>query len=100
MKNDTKIAFIGPGVMAEAMIAGLISQNVISPASIFASGPSTARVDELGERHAIKTGTDNAEAVEDADVVVLAVKQQRLDLVMKDLRGSIKSSALDRKSVV
>ena len=94
MKNDTKIAFIGPGVMAEAMIAGLISQNVISPASIFASGPSTARVDELGERHAIKTGTDNAAAVEDADVVVLAVKPQRLDLVMKDLRGSVKSSAL------
>ena len=94
MKNDTKIAFIGPGVMAEAMIAGLISQNVISPASIFASGPSAARVDELGEHHAIKTGTDNAAAVEDADVVVLAVKPQRLDLVMKDLRGSIKSSAL------
>ena len=94
MNNGTKIAFIGPGVMAEAMIAGLISQKVVSPGSIFASGPSAARVGELGERHAIETGTDNAAAVEDADVVVLAVKPQRLDFVMKDLRGSIKSSAL------
>ena len=94
MKNDTKIAFIGPGVMAEAMIAGLINQNVVSSGSIVASGPSAARVDELGERHAIRTETNNVSAVEDADVIVLAVKPQRLDQVIIDLRGSVKSSAL------
>ena len=63
MKNDTKIAFVGPGVMAEAMIAGLISQNVVSSGSITVSGPSAARVDELGERHAINTSTENPPAV-------------------------------------
>lgn len=94
VKNDTKIAFVGPGVMAEAMIAGLISQNVVSSGSITVSGPSAARVDELGERHAINTGTENTAAVEGVDVVVLAVKPQRLDFVMEDLRGSIKPSAL------
>lgn len=94
MNNDTKIAFIGPGVMAEAMIAGLISQKAIGSKSILVSGPSAARVDELGERHAIRSGTDNAAAVEDADVVVLAVKPQRLDRVMSDIRGSIKENAL------
>jgi pyrroline-5-carboxylate reductase len=94
MNHDTKIAFIGPGVMAEAMIAGLIHQNVVSSESIVVSGPSAARVDELGERHAIHTETDNAVAVEGADVVVLAVKPQRLDYVIADLRGSVASSAL------
>jgi len=94
MKNDTKIAFIGPGVMAEAMIAGLINEDVVPSEAIVASGPSAARVDELGVRHAIRTETNNAAAVEDADVVVLAVKPQRLDHVMADLRGSVKSSAL------
>jgi len=94
VKNDTIIAFIGPGVMAEAMIAGLINQNVVPSGSIVASGPSAARVDELGERHAIRSETDNAAAVEGADVVVLAVKPQRLDHVMKDLKSSIRSSAL------
>jgi len=89
-----KIAFIGPGVMAEAMIAGLVGQNVVSSGSIVASGPGAARVDELGERYAIRSETNNASAVEDADVVVLAVKPQRLDHVLVDLRGSIKSSAL------
>ena len=94
MKSDTKIAFVGPGVMAEAMIAGLIHQKVVSSGSIVASGPSAARVDELGERHAIRTATDNAAAVRDADVVVLAVKPQRLDRVLQNIRGSVKTSAV------
>ena len=94
MNNDTKIAFIGPGVMAEAMIAGLINQHVVPSESIVVSGPSAARVDELSERHAIRTETDNAAAVKDADVVVLAVKPQRLDRVMVDLRGSVKAGSL------
>ena len=94
MNHDTKIAFIGPGVMAEAMIAGLINQKVVSSVSLVVSGPSAARVDELGERHAIRTETDNAAAVKGAGVVVLAVKPQRLDRVLSDIRGSVESSAL------
>jgi pyrroline-5-carboxylate reductase len=94
VNNDTKIAFIGPGVMAEAMIAGLISKKAVGSKSIIVSGPSAARVDELSERHAIRSETVNAAAVEDADVVVLAVKPQRLDLVVSDLRGSVKETAL------
>ena len=94
MENGTKIAFIGPGVMAEAMIAGLINQEVVPSESIVVSGPSATRVDELGERHGIRTETNNTAAVADADVVVLAVKPQRLDHVTADLRGSVKSSAL------
>jgi pyrroline-5-carboxylate reductase len=94
VNNGTKIAFVGPGVMAEAMVAGLVKKEVVPAKSIVVSGPSAARVDELGERHAIRTETNNAAAVEDADVVVLAVKPQRLDHVMADLRGSVKSTAL------
>jgi pyrroline-5-carboxylate reductase len=94
VKNDTKIAFIGPGVMAEAMIAGLISQKAVNPKSIIVSGPSSARTNELRERHAVRSEIDNAVAVRDADVVVLAVKPQRLDRVVADIQGSVKETAL------
>ena len=94
MKNDTKIAFIGPGVMAEAMIAGLISQKAVNSKSIIVSGPSAARIDELRERFAVRSEIDNAVAVRDADVAVLAVKPQRLDRVMADIHGSVKETAL------
>jgi len=94
VKNDTKIAFIGPGVMAEAMIAGLISQKAVNSKSIIVSGPSAARIDELRERFAVRSEIDNAVAVRDADVAVLAVKPQRLDRVMADIHGSVKETAL------
>ena len=94
MKNGRTVAFIGPGVMAEAMIAGLIRQGVVSADAIVASGPSASRGAELEERHGIRTFTDNVAAAEGADVVVLAVKPQRLDHALIDLRGAIQPTAL------
>jgi pyrroline-5-carboxylate reductase len=89
-----KIAFIGPGVMAEAMIAGLIRRGVAAAGSIICAGPNGARCEELGSRYGIRHSTDNAEAVGGADVVVLSVKPQRLDHVLGDLRGALGPSTL------
>ena len=46
-----KIAFIGPGVMAEAMIAGLLRQKIANPKNIVASGPRAERGDELQKKY-------------------------------------------------
>jgi pyrroline-5-carboxylate reductase len=83
----SKIALIGPGVMAEAMIAGLLRQKLADPRNIIASGPREERGDELHKKYGIKVTTDNASAVHEADVVVLSVKPQRLSEVMKGLKG-------------
>lgn len=82
-----KIAFIGPGVMAEAMIAGLLRKKLAKPENITAAGPREERERELQKRYGIKTTTDNASAASHADVVVLSVKPQRLTEVMKGLKG-------------
>src|SRR5574342_289496 len=82
---DKKIAFIGPGVMAEAMIAGLLRKKLAKPENIIASGPREERCTELSKKYKIKTMTDNASATSQADVVVLSVKPQRLSEVMKGL---------------
>jgi len=94
LNNRTKITFIGPGVMAEAMITGLIGQKVAEAKAIMVSGPSETRCEELGERYGVGWSIDNTAAVQNADVVVLAVKPQRLDHVLNDLRGVLKPSAL------
>lgn len=94
MFDNQKITFIGPGVMGEAMIAGLIRQNVAQPTEMVASGPSVERGDELKNRYGIKTMTDNAAAASMADVVVLSVKPQRLDTVLVGMQGSIQPDAL------
>ena len=36
---ERTVAFVGPGAMAEAMIAGLIRQGVVPPNAVIASGP-------------------------------------------------------------
>jgi len=88
-----KIAFIGPGVMAEAMIAGLLRKKLAKPENITAAGPREERGKELQKKYKINSTTDNALAVSNADVVVLSVKPQRLSEVMKGLKG-IRSDAL------
>jgi pyrroline-5-carboxylate reductase len=90
---DKKIAFIGPGVMAEAMIAGLIRQGLSNPDNITAAGPRENRGVKLEGKYGIHTTTDNAAAASSADVVVLSVKPQRLSEVLKGLE-SIRPDAL------
>ena len=90
---DKKITFIGPGVMAEAIIAGLIRKKLANPKNLLASGPREERGAELQKKYGIQTTTDNAAAASDADVVVLSVKPQRLSEVMKGLK-SIRKEAL------
>jgi pyrroline-5-carboxylate reductase len=82
---DKKIAFIGPGVMAEAMIAGLLRKKLAKPENIVTSGPREERATELNKKYKIKTTTDNASAASQADIVVLSVKPQRLSEVMKGI---------------
>jgi len=90
---DKKITFIGPGVMAEAMIAGLARQKLANPENVLASGPREKRGEELQKKYGIQTTTDNAMAAAGADVVVLSVKPQRLTEVMNGLK-SIRKDAL------
>lgn len=94
MFSQRKIAFIGPGVMAEAMIGGLIRQGVAPAAALLAAGPGQERVEQLSQRYGIQPFTDNAEAARQADVVVLSVKPQRLEKVLSGLRGAIQPGAL------
>ncbi|HLE15486.1 MAG TPA: pyrroline-5-carboxylate reductase [Anaerolineales bacterium] len=94
MFENRKIAFIGPGAMAEAMIAGLIRREVARPEMLIASGPRRERVDELHSRYGVQPYDDNAAAAGAAEVVVLSVKPQRLDAVLAGMRGAIQPEAL------
>jgi pyrroline-5-carboxylate reductase len=94
MFTGKKIAFIGPGVMAEAMIAGLIRTKVAPPEAMVAAGPRQERGDELQRNYGIDFSIDNKEAARQADVVVISVKPQLLDKVLTGLKGFVKPQAL------
>jgi pyrroline-5-carboxylate reductase len=92
--DNAALSFIGAGVMAEAMIGGFLSKELLPPDSIYASEPRLERVRELAERYGIHTFTDNKEAARVGDVVVLSVKPQVLPTVLPELKGQIKPGAL------
>jgi len=94
MFTNRKIAFIGPGAMAEAMIHGLIRQDVAPVDALLAAGPSSERLEQLKQKYGIRGYLDNTEAARQADVVVLSVKPQRLDRVLGGLKGCIQPGAL------
>lgn len=94
MFEQRKIAFIGSGVMGEAMIAGLLRQGMAPLSSLIAAEPRSERIDELHAQYGIKMTTENAEAADQADVIVLSVKPQSLSKVFSSVRGHIQPHAL------
>ncbi|OGO17360.1 MAG: pyrroline-5-carboxylate reductase [Chloroflexi bacterium RBG_16_48_8] len=94
MLNELKIDFIGPGVMAEAMVKGLIERAGVSSDQILMSGPRVNRLEELSKTYGVLTTTDNRLSVKDADIVVIAVKPQTLDAALRDLPGALPEKAV------
>lgn len=94
MLKDIKIAFIGPGVMAEAMLSGIIKNKLTNPSNILTSGPLEDRNQELKDRYGIQPFSDNNKAAALVDVIILSVKPQRLEKVLEGLQGSVKKDTL------
>ena len=94
MLTNTKIAFIGGGMMGEAMIKGLLSRKLAEAEQITATDISLARLQTLQERYGIHTTLNNSEAAHQADIVVLSIKPQTLGEVGKELHGIINGDSL------
>lgn len=86
------VSFLGAGVMAETMIAGLLAEGV-SPDRIQASHRRADRAAELHARYGVQVHLDNPAATR-ADVLVLAVKPQSLPHVLPVLHGHIPAGSL------
>ncbi len=88
------IAFIGGGVMAEAMIGGLLARKLVSAKDVIAGEPHEKRRADLEAHHHIRTTTDNLKAVRSAEIVVFAIKPQILTRVLPELKGSLRDEQL------
>ncbi len=89
-----KIAFIGAGNMAEALIRGLIRRRLVSPEDIIAGEANPDRRREVGKELGIRVTGDNREAVAGAGIVILAVKPQSLDPVLAEIAEAITADQL------
>ncbi len=97
LPTNIRLAFIGCGVMAESMVAGLLRQKIVAADQIVASHPRADRREELSSKYGIAAFEHNADAVKnlpDDAVILLCVKPQRLGSVLKELAGVVRPTQL------
>lgn len=94
MPANVRIATIGTGVMAEAMLGGLFADGRIRPDEVIAADPRADRRAELERSLGVRTTASNAEAAAAAEIVVLAIKPQNLREAGRDLAPALRPDQL------
>ena len=88
-----KIAFLGGGNMAEALIKGMLSAEVATPRQMIVTDTSAARLTYL-KKYNITAAKSNQEAVQGAEIVLLCVKPQAMDAVLAEIASVADSKKL------
>jgi len=86
---DRKIGFIGAGNMASALIGGLVKSYLVETDAVVASDIDPERRGRVARDFGITTTADNAEVVDVADVVILAVKPNKVAEVLEEVGGDV-----------
>jgi pyrroline-5-carboxylate reductase len=85
------IAIIGTGNMGGAIMRGLIKAGTYRPEEFICTARTETTLDKIrGYAPGIRTTRDNASAVAEADVIILAVKPWLVEEVMEEIRPSIR----------
>lgn len=95
MPQNLKVAVIGAGNLGGALAAGLLRSGLVSADSIVAADRSEERLASLRADHGLtRTTTDNQQAVEGADVVVIAVKPHIVADALEDIASALAEDQL------
>ncbi|MDX6503317.1 MAG: pyrroline-5-carboxylate reductase [Gaiellaceae bacterium] len=85
--DPRRIAILGAGKIGESLLAGLVASGWRKPEELVATVRSADRIADLEARHGVKVTTSNPEAVAGAGFIVIAVKQQDMGALLKEIGG-------------
>ncbi|TCN25984.1 pyrroline-5-carboxylate reductase [Mesobacillus foraminis] len=95
MLKTKKIAFLGAGSMAEAMIAGIVDSGLISPSQVIVTNKSNSqRLDELKRKYGIKGLHRNDIPFDEMDLIILAMKPKDAENVLTSLKHELNQDHL------
>ena len=94
MLKARRLACIGAGNMAEAVVAGLLNGQHLLPSHVTASDIRPSRLEFLKETYRIEVTGKNREAAAWADVLLLAVEPQVLDDVLSEIAPDVRETSL------
>lgn len=86
--------FIGLGNMAQAMIGGILGKGLVSEGNVIGYDKAEAARNNVAEKFGMATADSNTDVVERSDVVILAVKPQVIQGVIKEIAPAVKDDTL------
>ncbi len=94
MDTEKKIGFLGMGNMGYAILKGLMESKSFEPSHILASDKRKEALDRVSREYSIKILNSNRDLVAGSDVIIIAVKPQNIDEVLKEIKDRIKEDQL------
>jgi len=94
MTKANKIAFIGAGSMAEALISGMTKSLYQSKQIIVTNRSNIDRLNYLRTTYHVHIEHDKRKAVEDADIVILAMKPKDIIEGINSIKDAVKDNQL------
>lgn len=98
--NEKNIGFLGGGQMCEAIFSGILKKNARSAEQIFITDINADRLTQLHDKYGVNTVCNDAEGngvkqvLKSCDTVVLSVKPQFAEALLKNVKESMQSRHL------
>jgi pyrroline-5-carboxylate reductase len=89
-----KVAVLGAGKIGGILLQALLRDGLLSPSQTWATVAHVERARVLNQKLKVRAGTDNVEAVRDADIIFLGVKPQVVGDVVREIRAHVTGKQL------
>ena len=89
-----KLGLIGAGKLGEALLSGILSSQFIPLGRVSATAAHEPRVRYIREKYGVHSGTDNVEAVSQAELVLICLKPQQVRGFLHQVWGHLHKDAL------
>lgn len=92
--KSMKIGFIGAGNMTQTLVKGMIESKSVRPQNIIISNRTPGKLVKLSDLYQVQTREHNELVVEEADVVILAMKPQDLPKALEGFANQIRENQI------
>jgi pyrroline-5-carboxylate reductase len=86
---EKKVAFLGAGKMGGIILQALLNDGLLSAKSTSATVAHADRAKALSKKMKVKVGTSNVEAAKDADIIIIGVKPQVVEEVVREISSQM-----------
>lgn len=93
MMNKT-IGFIGCGSMGRAILSGILDSGRAIPEQITVSAATQETLDTVREEYGVGVTLDNKKVAETSDILFLAIKPNRYEEIIHEIRNALKENTI------